>query len=433
MPYPTEVQMNKTFIIRRQRGFALIQVALALALFSAAVTYEMYRQYQLRLDRESEVVGQGIGKLRNVLEFALVRDADKYMSAADGSGVNITINKGTPSESIVGIANWNSPSIAEIANLNVGLAPGFNAKAPNGGNYRISFTKSPAGCAPANCNLEGLVWVDKAIMGEGNASDSARAGIALRAIGIDGARSTVTTPGTFTGWRGGWSVPNPTGVPGIIAGRFGYGSSSWAAFFRLDGSRALSGDADFGGNSLKNAKQLLTVAKTVGDACSDLGALAGGVVAGKGTAMVCKDNTWQPAGGKTAIAGSGCAPEGTIATSQSSDESLVCKKGNDGVLRYVRLVNLIAKNVEVSRLNVVDGQVVIKPICDAGGVPDYSFNMNRTTVDVSVSPPKQAQYVTTVDNGASWSVVLRLRADNGAEASGNAYSLSALMHLECKY
>lgn len=121
-------------------------------------------------------------------------------------------------------------------------------------------------------------------------------------------------------------------------------------------------------------------------------------------------------------------PEGGIATSLITDEQLVCKNG-----RYVKLVNLIAKNIEVGRLNVVDGQSVTKPICDVGGLPDYSLIMNKLSVDVTVLPPFQSQYLTTVDNGGSWNVVLKLRSDTGSEVSGNSYSLSAVMKLECKY
>jgi hypothetical protein len=283
------------------------------------------------------------------------------------------------------------------------------------------------GCVGSDCNIEGLAYSTAPAL-VGGKLDQARAGIALRAIGIDGAITTLQSPAVLQGFRGGWSTPSPLNVAGIMAVRAGYGASAWSPFFRIDGTKQMAADANMGGHAVVNASELFTNLKAVGDACTDVGAIASGTVNGKGAAFVCRDSTWQLAGGKTASLGDPCSPEGSLATAISTDETLVCKNGH-----YIKLLNMLARNVEVGRALVKDGDSVVKPVCANGGMPDYTFNLNNFSVDVTTAPPKQAVYITTANAGTAWTVVLRLRADDGTETTGNTYALSAIMHLECQY
>jgi hypothetical protein len=73
------------------------------------------------------------------------------------------------------------------------------------------------------------------------------------AAGGDGAMSSASSPGTIAGANGSWSAANPMGnVSGIVAIRNGYLSSSFAAFVRRDGSLAMTGNFNLGGNSVTN-------------------------------------------------------------------------------------------------------------------------------------------------------------------------------------
>jgi hypothetical protein len=109
-------------------------------------------------------------------------------------------------------------------------------------------------------------------------------------------------------------------------------------------------------------------------------------------------------------------------------EQLVCKNGT-----YVKLLSLLNKRVEVSRVLVTDGSTVPKPSCDAGGTEAYSFQLTQTVVDVSVTPPRQAMYVAAFDNGTSWTVKIKVKDSTGAEFTANNYSVSAVMKVECGY
>lgn len=55
------------------------------------------------------------------------------------------------------------------------------------------------------------------------------------------------------------------------------------------------------------------------------------------------------------------------------------------------MLNLLARNVEVSRQLVYDGTVVNKSACDTGGQNDYSFHLNRVTLDQRMSPSHPEQ------------------------------------------
>lgn len=415
---------------KTQSGFTIVELSVVL-IISLIVSY-LYFVAEVEKNRDGDAInlGQNMLTAANSVNSTLGEYYGNFVGATAGVQLQITPSNGLP---LVTIADPSKPTVTELKQL--GFFPSnFSTKATNGGNIVVQVNKVPAGCTAPSCNIEAVVCIDKPIVKANNPAivDAARLGLAIKAIGSDGGGSTIENPNQIAGLGGSWSVPNnvvaPNNRAGVLCARAGYGSSAFAAFFRIDGTHSMRADANIGGNSLINTKQLVTSLKAVDDACTDPGAISGGIVNGIEIAMVCRANKWKPQGGNYANAGDTCSPDGITATSLTTNEQLICKNG-----RYIKLVNVIAKNIEVSRLNVTDGQTVTKPTCDVGGTPDYTLVLNRTAVDVTVAPPYQSQYITTTDNGASWGIVLRLRSDTGSETSGNNYSLSALMKLECKY
>lgn len=427
---------KRQIILRRQshaKGFILIAVALALFLSALAITYEGLRQREISYDKDFQIFGESVGRLQNAANAALSKYYSAFVSAPDAAtsiGINVAADGAPPI--IVNIADWRHPTITELISLGTGLPSNFKSSAPNGGQYRISLSKSPVGCAPSNCNIEGLVWVDKIISVAG-VVDNERAAIAVKAIGADGGRSIAgTTPqeaNTIIGWRGKWRVVNPVAnMGGIVAARVGYGASAFAPYFRIDGTKQMAADGNFGGHSLVNAKQVLTVLKSVDSTCSDEGAIAGGIIAGKGAALVCSDLKWQPAGGsiKTEEVGAGCSPDGKSATN-SAGQALICKNGT-----YSLVSSLIGNYAELGNIIVRDDMTLSLAGCDSPAQPVVFFDMNSTTVDFTVNPPMAAQYIRAVNTGGnSWRIELKLRANDGSVLSGNKYSLEAVMHYGC--
>lgn len=418
----------------KQKGFGLVETSLALLLI-LAISIRMFSQ-QLEDARDLAVIntGKSVVTISNGINAVLGEFYADFVNSTPGTPIQITLSNGAK----VDIVDPSKPTINELKQLGY-FPPNISNIANNGGNYAILISKVPAACVTPACNLEAIVCIDRPIRKAGNtgAIDTPRLGLAVKNMGSDAGGSTQETPNVISGLAGAWTVPNnivsPANQAGILCMRAGYASSAWSAFFRIDGSRWMRADANIGANSLVNVRQLVTLLKAVDDPCTDSGAFSGGRDA-KGTEvnMVCRVvagvGKWKIQSGVTASPGDACAPEGATAVSTLNDEQLVCKNG-----RFVKLISLIAKNVEITRLNVVDGQTVIKPVCDVGGVADYTLIMNKLSVDVTVAPPYQSQYVTTTDNGSSWTILLRLLSDTGSEVSGNSYSLSALMKLECKY
>lgn len=424
------MQTKKIRSIQKQRGFGLIETSLAILLIMSIAIQAFSRQMEEARDLAVINQGKSVASIAANLNNTLGEFYGAWVGSLPGVSMPITLSDGT----IVDIADPAKPTIAELTKL--GYFPkNFQSTAFNGGGYSILVNKVPENCVTPSCNLEAFVCLEKPIRKAGNVGhiDFSRLGLAVKTMGPDAGGSMPEHPDVISGLGGKWVIPNnvssPANQAGILCMRAGYGSSAWAAFFRIDGSRWMKADANMGGNSVVNAKQLVTILKAIDQPCDAPGAIAGGKdSSGSEVSMICRAGKWKVQTGNMGNPGDPCSPDGSRATSNATGEDLVCKKG-----RYVRLVNLIPQNIQVGRINVVDGQNVPKPSCDVGGLPDYLLTINKVAVDVTVAPPYQAQYVTTIDNGASWTVVLRVRTDTGSERSGNVYSLSAIMNLECKY
>ena len=416
---------------KKDKGFALLETLLALALLMAVSLQLFSQQLEDGLDLTAVNQGKAMATAASSLNSTLGQYYGAWLNATPGTPMTVTLADGVTTATV---ADPSHPTILELSKL--GFFPSnFSSTAYNNANYVVSITKVPAGCVTPNCNLDAYICLDKPILTSGDVGklDGARLGLAVKTVGPDAGGSSLLNPMTISGLGGKWSIPNtivsPPNQAGIMCVRAGFGSSAWAAFFRVDGTRWMTADANMGGNSVVNAKQLVTILKNEDDVCTDPGAISGGKDAsGSEVSMICRAGKWKTQNGITANPGDACSPDGIRATSIAGGIELVCKNG-----KYVQLISLISKNVEVSRLLVADGQTVTKPACDVGGVPDYTAIINKLSVDVALNPPMQSQYITTVDNGNSWSVVLRLRANDGSEVSGNSYNLSAVMHLECKY
>lgn len=405
----------------------MIQLALAMVLLSAWAASDLVKQSEKLADSKALSVATGLDVTRNGGNDYL---ATYYDSIKGGKPITLPTG-GTVADNL-------KPTIDELRKL--GKVPlGSTGKSLiASGNYKLFISGNPSGCSMADpaCNLDGLVCID-APLKKRTKVDYARLGLAARKIGADGAYSTREAPTVVTGLGGTWSTTNPiTGISGILCARFGYSASSFSPFVRKDGSVAMTGNFNVGGQSIINAKdvtstgtvkggQFLTDIKTVGSACSDLGALA----SGNGVGMVCDGTKWQIDDGKRAAAGTACAPDGSTATSTATGELLVCKNG-----KYVKLVSLLGKKVLIGSALVKDGDVVTMPVCDVGGTPDFSFDATQVTLDLTTNPPKQTMYWTAVNASAStWAVKIRLKDNTGAEASGNTVGLTNIMNLECRY
>jgi len=427
--------MNKQ-IFRRPRkgegGWLLVELALVLLVLALLSARDVVKKVDGLADQRAVAAATGLD---------VVRKAGNDYIASYYSQINAQASGQPMTVGTVTVANAVKPTIGELVSLGK-LPAGTTARSlVPGGDYRMFIFTNPSTCTlpstpGSTCNLDGLVCVNAPLLFK-NKVDHVRLGLASKEIGADGGASQSALPGTISGLGGTWTAPNPLGsVAGLLCARIGYSSSGFAQFLRKDGSVAMTGNLNVGGNSLTNVQnlnatgtlqggQLVTDIKTVGSACDRVGAIASGA----GVAMICDGTKWQVDTGIRATAGAACSPEGATATSVANGEALVCRNG-----RYVKLLNLLGKKVLVSSMLVQDGTYVGMPACDTGGTPDFSFDVTQVTLDLTTSPPKQTAYWTAINASATtWYIKIRLRDNNGNEMSGNNVGLTAVFNLECRY
>lgn len=427
--------------MRSQGGWFLVELALVMVLLAIAASADVVRKADEQAAIRAKAIASGLEVARNAGNDYLASyygDINKFGS----TGATFSSSTGP-----IAVSNPLRPSIAELRQLGQ-LPAGYTGRSLiPGGDYQFFITPNPSGCVVPStpgtmCNLEGMVCINAPLRNR-NKIDYIRLGTAMKRLGADGGYSSAGTPGTISGLGAKWTAPNPvSGTPaGLLCSRFGYSSSTFAQYLRKDGTVAMTGNLNVGNNSVNNvadvnatgtvkANQFATDLKTVGSACSTLGALASGA----GVAMVCDGTKWNVDDGLRVTAGTACSQDGSTATSVANGETLVCKMGQGGLLRYVRLVSLISKKILISTVVVQDGTVVTMPTCDVGGVPDFSFDATQVTLDLTTAPPKQTMYWTATNSSSTtWSVKIRLKDNTGGEISGNTVGLTNIMNLECRY
>ena len=425
-------------------------------------------------------------KISQAVEDSLAVATGQYM-IEEQTAVNLYVMTNIAtlavSGTVPGFSNSMQPTVAELKAAGY-LLQGFQLKSPLGLSFKNVLT--PTNCPGANCVVSGWAYSTTGYTDADGSQRTDLLGTAIAKIGIDGALSFSNTPATLNLYGGG-TVANPAGsVASTLAIRIGNGSGITALlsqYYKLDGTNALQGTMNANNNDISNVKNLTATGNTslknvvvTGDLNLSTTAVPGAACAAgdagvvrknaNGTGLVvCSGTEWNlvgnavtgiSAGGActtagqvgtnatgvayfcngsfwaltqiNANAGDTCAPAGKTAISLATTEQLVCKNG-----QYLKLANLIAKTVEMSRQLVTDGLSVPKPTCDYGGTASYSFNLTQTVVDVSVVPPRQAMYITATDLGATWAAVIRVRDNAAGDFSANAYGITAVMKLECTY
>jgi type II secretory pathway pseudopilin PulG len=465
---------NRTSLIRqmsrrKQGGYLLVELALVLAISTILLTTQF-------------------SQIARALDDSLATATGDYMAQLQGAVNNYAIANNAALKSGAGITGFNlplQPTITELKTANF-LNANFSTISPLRLPFQISM--STVGTCPSgvSCKIKGYAFTANSYVDLGGQLRSDVLSTAVLKAGVQAGMSLAETPALITS-PGGGTAPNPAGgVPGVLAIAVGDDSGLMpllSQYYKADGTSPLTGAMNANNNDINNVNNLnsngrvttsaltvvgdLSIAATAspGTACPNYGSIARNGQSNGSGLVICSAGIWQQVGNVmpgigdgvgcsspgqigssatgvsfvcngsywtsmnvTASAGDACAPAGRTSTSIATREELVCKNGV-----YVRLVNLIAKSVEVSRQLVVDGITITKPACDTGGTAAYSFHMTQTVVDVSVVPPRQALYIAAVDNGGSWTVKIRLKDNSGGDFSASPYNVSAVMKLECSY
>lgn len=176
-----------------------------------------------------------------------------------------------PSGGTITIANPLAPTVAELQQ-NGFLPLGFTTNNP--GKLTLAVSIQPSNCPGVGCTLPATITTSQYRDLQGNVRNDLAAYV-MNAAGLDGGQALPGNPSNFTGVAGSWSLPNAGGGSGAIAMRAGSLTTGYVdtlPFYKLDGSRKLTGTMQANG-------QNITGAGNIGSASVNTGAVTANSVA----------------------------------------------------------------------------------------------------------------------------------------------------------
>ncbi|MBW8779650.1 MAG: hypothetical protein JF585_10615, partial [Burkholderiales bacterium] len=234
----------------RQRGNAVVLALLGL-LISALGAVGVIQGNRLQAKHEA---GNGeatiLDNIRTATNNAILEQMGLIQSGAAISKSGVTV---TPVD-VDGELVWR-PTVLQLAAMGY-LPAGWSATTStlNNAPYSIAFTRVPAGCVAAACNIEGHIVLEGPIRSGSSDSDGAVIGPILARIGADSGVSLPMDPTLIQGFGKTWSLDNPVpGRPaGVVAVRVGTASSAFGRFVRIGDTRdpSLLGNLTVAGNTL---------------------------------------------------------------------------------------------------------------------------------------------------------------------------------------
>lgn len=209
-----------------QTGFALLELALALALTSMLLIWSADRVVHQIDDVASRAHGVWLLELKRGLDTFLTRH---YESLADG----------LPPVNAQGQPIYADPFAPQLAELRAQghLSAGFPDAGALGHGVAIRILRD-AGCPDAGCRLDALAYGNQPVSVTGGAPDAMRLGGVLEAVGGHGGSATADR---IKG--AGFNFPNPpvpgmpTLAPGTLAVWAGFSSSDYDLYVRRRDAR----------------------------------------------------------------------------------------------------------------------------------------------------------------------------------------------------
>lgn len=325
---------------KAQRGSALVEMSLYL-LVATLVQIGQIKQVREAVDSS---IGKGTGEYlvqlqEGVNHFVL----DNFTAISEGAGV-------------AGFANPLKPTIAELLAAKY-LIPTFQDQTAAGLKFVVNLT--PANCPGLTCTINGQAYSTQPMKDPAGAIRPDMIAKIMQAAGKDSGASSTSVPATIRGFGGSWTAANPAGgVAGIVAMQVGTNSgtaSQLSQFYKLDGSRKLTGTMDANQQNIHNVANLqastsINVGAVESNPCVSLGQTGTVQVNcdGKINATTINSATVSTTGrvrageylqlGATAAEGAGCASNDLVSRTAAgvilSCQSGIWAKSGGGIKDY---------------------------------------------------------------------------------------------------
>lgn len=180
-----------------------------------------------------------------------------------------------PSGGTITIANPLAPTVAELQQ-NGFLPLGFTTNNP--GKLTLAVSIQPSNCPGVGCTLPATITTSQYRDLQGNVRNDLAAYV-MNAAGLDGGQALPGNPSNFTGVAGSWSLPNAGGGSGAIAMRAGSLTTGYVdtlPFYKLDGSRKLTGTMQANGQNITGAGNISSASLNTGPATASTMTLPAG-------------------------------------------------------------------------------------------------------------------------------------------------------------
>lgn len=418
---------------QRQRGFLLLEAALAIILGLLVAFWTYKANYKAELATQSMAQADNLKNVANAAETLVLEHYMDYQAGLPITRSGVTL----PFGSSFGQAL--APSLDQLRSMDLGLtspASNFGSyKSLVNATYKISIKRIPQGCESsplgATCNITGLVCFDKPVTDysatDANDIDTFAIGKMIGEIGGNGGASLVGSKTQITGSGAAWSEPNPiTNQPaGIVCAKFGFGAAGFGQFLRVKDTR----DPDFQGgmtlsgkvsespyslivNGDTNIEGSLTINSggPVGADCQPEGGMVWGEVAKVPMLLKCVNGKWIPTGITLAKANDPCDPEGRMAQNING-ASLICREG-----KYRPMTDMVGRGGIYQVAIYRHGQTVPLPVCSGATVPRLVIMgiVGACSVGGGDCPNSTGSFVGKIVNGK-----VSILGSNGVSVAGN--------------
>lgn len=221
---------------RRQRGSMTLDAILALGIMAVAASNDQMGSMRRRDVNTMVATGQYMQGLQVGLNRYISVNFD---SLAQGSGV-------------AGVANQYAPTLQELQTNNY-LPTGWTLNNPASLTFTVAIT--PTNCPGPTCQFPATITSSQYKDSQGNVRNDLLS-YAVASAGLDAGQSLSANPGQYTSIRKTWAMPNGGAAAGSLmmrAGSYTNGYVDTSPFYKLDGSRKLTGTMQANGQSITGA------------------------------------------------------------------------------------------------------------------------------------------------------------------------------------